>query len=63
MDNQNNPHTVTSDDGSTFDSQPKVTGNPGDSSRLLIGPFADRKSAMEVCAKLKADGASCLLAR
>ena len=31
--------------------------------RLLIGPFADRKSAMEVCAKLKADGASCLLAR
>jgi plastocyanin len=31
VDNQNNPHTVTSDDGSTFDSQAKgVTGNPGD---------------------------------
>jgi cell division septation protein DedD len=31
--------------------------------RLSIGPFADKKSAMEVCGKLKADGASCLLAR
>ena len=31
--------------------------------RLRMGPFADRKSAMEVCAKLKADGASCLLAQ
>jgi len=31
--------------------------------RLRMGPFADRKSALEVCAKLKADGASCLLAQ
>ena len=30
VDDTNNPHTVTSDDGSTFDSQPKVTGNKGD---------------------------------
>ena len=30
-DDQNGPHTVTSDDGSTFDSQAKgVTGNKGD---------------------------------
>ena len=29
VDNQNNPHTVTADDGS-FDSSSKVTGNPGD---------------------------------
>jgi cell division septation protein DedD len=31
--------------------------------RLRMGPFADKDSAMEVCGKLKADGASCLLAR
>ena len=31
--------------------------------RLRMGPFADRKSALAVCAKLKADGASCLLAQ
>jgi plastocyanin len=30
VDNQNNPHTSTSDDGSSWDSQSKVTGNPGD---------------------------------
>jgi plastocyanin len=29
-DDQGGPHTSTSDDGSTFDSQPKVTGNKGD---------------------------------
>jgi hypothetical protein len=31
--------------------------------RLRMGPFADKKSALQVCAKLKADGASCLLAQ
>jgi len=31
--------------------------------RLRMGPFADRKAALSVCAKLKADGASCLLAQ
>ena len=29
-DDQNGPHTATSDDGSTFNSQDKVTGNKGD---------------------------------
>jgi len=31
--------------------------------RLRIGVFADRTSALGVCAKLKADGAGCLLAK
>jgi cell division protein FtsN len=31
--------------------------------RLRMGPFADRKAALQVCARLKADGASCLLAQ
>jgi cell division protein FtsN len=31
--------------------------------RLRMGPFADRKAAQQVCARLKADGASCLLAQ
>lgn len=31
--------------------------------RLRMGPFPDRKSALETCRKLKADGASCLLAQ
>jgi len=31
--------------------------------RLRIGPFADKSSALETCRKLKADGASCLLAQ
>lgn len=31
--------------------------------RLRIGPFPDKQSALETCRKLKADGASCLLAQ
>lgn len=31
--------------------------------RLRMGPFADKKSALEACRKLKADGASCLVAQ
>jgi cell division protein FtsN len=31
--------------------------------RLRMGPFADRKAALSACTKLKADGASCLLAQ
>ena len=31
--------------------------------RLRMGPFPDKKSALETCRKLKADGASCLLAQ
>jgi cell division protein FtsN len=31
--------------------------------RLRMGPFPDKKAALETCAKLKADGASCLLAQ
>jgi cell division protein FtsN len=31
--------------------------------RLRMGPFADKESALEICQKLKADGASCLLSR
>jgi plastocyanin len=30
QDDQNGPHTATSDDGSTFNSQDKITGNKGD---------------------------------
>ncbi|HEX3432379.1 MAG TPA: SPOR domain-containing protein [Rhizomicrobium sp.] len=45
--------------------QPDVSkvdlGAKGTWYRLRIGPFADRKAALETCAKLKADGASCLL--
>jgi cell division protein FtsN len=38
-------------------------GGRGTWYRLRMGPFADRKSALQVCAKLKAGGASCLLAQ
>lgn len=31
--------------------------------RLRMGPFPDKSSALETCRKLKADGASCLLAQ
>lgn len=31
--------------------------------RLRMGPFPDKSSALEACRKLKADGASCLLAQ
>jgi hypothetical protein len=31
--------------------------------RLRMGPFPDKKTALETCRKLKADGASCLLAQ
>lgn len=31
--------------------------------RLRIGPFDDKDSAAELCAKLRADGASCLISR
>jgi len=47
--------------------QPDVTqvdlGAKGTWYRLRMGPFADKKTALETCAKLKADGASCLLAQ
>lgn len=38
-------------------------GDKGTWYRLRIGPFADRDDANALCAKLKADGAACLLAR
>jgi hypothetical protein len=38
-------------------------GEKGTWYRLRMGPFPDKKSALETCRKLKADGASCLLAQ
>lgn len=38
-------------------------GEKGTWYRLRIGSFADKDAATEFCAKLKADGANCLLAR
>ena len=31
--------------------------------RLRMGPFSDKTAALETCRKLKADGASCLVAQ
>jgi plastocyanin len=42
-DDQNGPHTASSDDGSTFDSQKTVTGNKGDKFQFTFtkaGTFA-----------------------
>jgi plastocyanin len=42
-DDQNGPHTATSDDGTTFNSQDKVTGNKGDKYQFTFtkaGTFA-----------------------
>jgi cell division protein FtsN len=38
-------------------------GEKGTWYRLRIGPFPDKDTAVQLCTKLKADGASCLLAK
>ena len=45
------------------DIQKVVLGAKGVWYRLRLGAFADKKTAIEVCEKLKAQGASCLIAR
>lgn len=49
--------------GYQSDVQQVDLGAKGTWYRLRMGPFPDRKSALDTCRKLKADGASCLLAQ
>ena len=54
-------HSVAS--GYQPDIQKVALGAKGVWYRLRLGGIADKKAAIELCEKLKAQGASCLVAR